>query len=458
MKIPNPTFNPTPSPTPARPRMIRMAWVTVICLAGLWMLSACSRLSSAPPPVDVPPTPPAQLVPDATVEGGGESGEDGETNLVMWLPDFYSLDPSQPSGETLYTTRVLFEQTYPGVFLDLFNKAENGQAGLLNFLRAAQRAAPSVVPDGVILNTQDLWQAVDAGLVQPLDPALLDGIDDFYPFALDAVTYHDTLYGVPISADLQHLVFHRDYLLADTDTPLEAPPLTWSQVISDNVPFLFAAGMREPARNLSLLLQYVGAGGSLTEDGDLTNPEAMLNVLTFLADARQTNVIPDQTLGLLSEETTWTTFVERAGGMAAVNARYYLSQREILGEVGFGPIPTQDGTPSAVAQTWAVALLTPDPDRQALIVEFVQDLLEPEVLGPWNRFDLRLPVRRSAMQTWNATDPYYQFLDDQLELAVAIPNGKPFADLAGHMQQAAQDVLSGNLSPQDALLTVQGTP
>jgi ABC-type glycerol-3-phosphate transport system substrate-binding protein len=315
-----------------------------------------------------------------------------------------------------------------------------------------------VIPDAVILNTQDLWQTVDAGLVQPLDPALLDGIDDFYPFALDAVTYNDILYGVPISADLQHLVFHSDYTLADTGTPLETPPLTWAQVISDNVPFLFAASVREPARNLSLLLQYVGAGGTLTADGNLTNPEAMLNVLTFLADARQANVIPDRTLGLLGEETTWTAFVERAGGMAAVNARYYLSQRQILNEVGFGPIPTQDGTPSAVAQTWAVAILTPDPDRQALIMEFVQDLLEPEVLGPWNQFALRQPVRRSALQTWGSTDPYYQFLDAQLELAVALPNGKPFADLAGRMQQAAQDVLSGNLLPQDALFTVQGTP
>ncbi len=376
----------------------------------------------------------------------------------MWLPDFYTLNPSQPGGETLYTVRVLFEQTYPDVFLDMANKAEIGQASLLNFLRAAQRAAPGVLPDAVILNTQDLWQAVDAGLVQPLDPAILEGIDDFYPFALDAVTYHDTLYGVPVSADLQHLVFHRNYTQADTDAPLESPPITWSQVISDNIPFLFAASVREPARNLSLLLQYVGAGGSLTEDGTLTDPEAMLNVLTFLADARQAKVIPDSVLGLLGEETTWSAFVEGAGGMAAVNARYYLSQREILDEVGFGPIPTQDGTPSTVAQTWAIAILTPDPDRQALIIEFIQDLLEPEVLGPWNQFAHHLPVRRSAFQAWTSAHPYYQFLDSQLDVAVAIPNGKAFSDLALHMQQAAQDVMAGNLSPQDALLNIQATP
>ncbi len=268
MRIPNSTFNPTLAPS----RTIRTAWVAMICLAAFGILTACSRLSSAPPPVALPPTPPAQIIPDATAEGGVESGEDGETNLVLWLPDFYSLDPSQPGGETLYTTRVLFEQTYPGVFWDLFNKAESGQAGLLPFLRAAHRAAPSVIPDAVILNTQDLWQAVDAGLVQPLDPALLDGIDDFYPFALDAVTYNDILYGVPISADLQHLVFHEDYVLADTGAVLETPPLTWSQVISDNVPFLFAASVREPARNLSLLLQYVGAGGTLTRGRQFNQP------------------------------------------------------------------------------------------------------------------------------------------------------------------------------------------
>lgn len=432
-------------------RRPRLAGVMGMLLAALWILAACARPSTPTPPATPLPTVPAQIVLDTDAGGGVEPDDDGETNLVMWLPDFYSLNPSQPGGETLYTVRVLFEQTYPSVFLDMANKAEVGQAGLLNFLRVAQRAAPSVLPDAVVINTQDLWQAVDAGLVQPLDPAILAGIDDFYPFALDAVTYQDKLYGVPVSADLQHLVYHRDMLL-------EAPPLTWSQVISHGVPFIFAAGVRDPARNLSLLLQYVAAGGSLTADGSLANPGAMADVLTFLADARQAGVIPDQIGGLLSEETTWTAFVEGNAGLAAVNARYYLSQREVLDEVGFGPVPTRDGVPQTVAQTWAFAILTPDPERQALVIELIQNLLEPEVLGPWNQFAHHLPVRRSAFQLWTSARPYYQFLEAQLDLAVAIPNGRAFSNLASHMQQAAQDVLSGNLPPQDALLNIQATP
>ncbi|MBP7961619.1 MAG: extracellular solute-binding protein [Caldilineaceae bacterium] len=452
---------PTQSDPIRRPRLIGLG---ALLLSVLWILAACARLSTPPAPATAPPTPSAQSVPDSVLNNAAGNGSNssvnsqGETNLVVWLPDFYSLDPSQPGGETLYTVRVLFEQTYPGVFLDLFNKAESGQAGLLNFLRAAQRVAPSVLPDAVILNTQDLWQAVDAGLVQPVDPAALDGIDDFYPFALDAATYNDILYGVPLSADLQHLVYARDYLLPQTGEPLAAPPLAWSQVISDGAPFIFTAGVREPARNLSLLLQYVGAGGSLSEDGTLTDAAALVDLFTFLAEARQSGAIPDRILGLLSEETTWGAFADGDAGLAAVNAHYYLSQREVLDQVGYGPVPTQDGTPSTVAQTWAIAILTPDPDRQALVVEFIQDLLEAEVLGPWNQSANRLPVRHSALQAWTGADPYYQFLDDQANLAVAIPNGKAFTDLAGQMQQAAQDVLAGNLSPQDALLTVQATP
>lgn len=425
-------------------------------LALMFQLVACAGIQDDAPDAQPQPAldPPPAATPNPVAEGTSATDETGFTDLVLWLPDFYDLDPAHTAGDTLYTVRNLFEQTYPGVYLTLANKAESGQAGIFNFLRAAQRAAPGVMPDAVILNTQDLWQAVDHGLVQPVDPDFLNSIDDFYPFALDAVTYKETLYGVPISADILHLVYNRTY----GSEIRETVPITTSAVLSDSVPFIFAAGHRNPAQNLFLLLAYVGGGGVLGEDGALSRPEGLGEVYEFLAAGRQAAVIPDTVLGFSSEDAVWAAFLEGDAGLAAVNARYYLSQGEVLDNIGFGSVPTLDGTSITVAQTWAFAILTPDPERQALIIELVQELLDPEVLGPVNQYNHRLPTRRSAFQLWSQVNPYYQFLDTQLGLAVAIPNGKAFADLAQRMQQAELDVLSGNLQPAEALLNLQPTP
>ena len=435
------------------------AWrrLTALFLAILLMalVGACSGLSEAEPaPVDAVAQE-EDLAPTPVPVGEGVNSEaSGSTELVLWLPDLYDLDPTHTAGETLYTLRRLFEQTYPNVFLTLVNKAERGQAGLFNYLRSAQQVAPSIMPDVVILGSDELWQAADLGLIQPINPADLENIDDFYPFALDAVTYNQTLYGVPVSADVLHLVQDRNYGGEEADSL----PLLASDVVSGTVPFIFAANQREPSQNLFLLLQYVASGGVLNEEGTLTEPDALGEVFRWLADARAVQIVPDTVLDFSSEDAVWAAFVEGDAGLAAVNARYYLSQREILENTGFGPIPTLDGAPATVAQTWAFAILTPDPERQALVLELIQEMLDPDVLGPLNQYNHRLPTRRSAFQAWADSHPYYQFLDSQLNLATAIPNGKAFADLAQRMQRAELDVLSGTVLPSDALLNVRATP
>jgi arabinogalactan oligomer/maltooligosaccharide transport system substrate-binding protein len=107
------------------------------------------------------------------------------------------------------------------VSVDVQIKAENGEASLLNYLRVAQRVAPLILPDIIVINTQQLWQIVDLGLIEAIELGEIGQAGDFYQFALDAVTYNGQTYGIPYTADLLHLAYHQNQLTT--------APTTWEE-------------------------------------------------------------------------------------------------------------------------------------------------------------------------------------------------------------------------------------
>ena len=135
-------------------------------------------------------------------------------------------------------------------------KAQYGPAGLFNYLRSGQKAAPSVLPDVVVLNSHELWQAVELGLIQPLEAGTVIQFGDFYPFALQASTYRNQLYGVPYAVELLHVVGPRDRSL----------PATWAELLAQGAPqYLFQGAPADDELNASVLLHYVAAGAMLND-------------------------------------------------------------------------------------------------------------------------------------------------------------------------------------------------
>jgi len=130
----------------------------------LVLLTACSN--------DATPTPLPPLAPTATtvVEAVASETAVPEANdqLVVWLPAFSGLTTESSAGATLNSAFHQFEQENPSVKLDIQVKADVGTASLFNFLRSAQEVAPSILPDLVLINTQQLWQIVDLGMVVAL--------------------------------------------------------------------------------------------------------------------------------------------------------------------------------------------------------------------------------------------------------------------------------------------------
>ena len=63
-------------------------------------------------------------------------------------------------------------------------KKVHGRGGILDYLRTAREAAPSVLPDLVIVGTADLEGLANAGHIHPLDSLLpAEGVG-FFPYAV----------------------------------------------------------------------------------------------------------------------------------------------------------------------------------------------------------------------------------------------------------------------------------
>lgn len=423
--------------------LLRLAVLLLLGFVGCQQTAVPPALPFAPTPTPLPPSTQSSAAQEQT---GVITAQ--ERQLVVWVPEFFQPQEAQPVA-VLQTVYDQFRHNHPGVHLDIQVKAESGESSLYTYLRYAQSMAPTILPDVVLLDTEQLWQAAELGLIQPVDWNAITQTNDFFPFARTAVTYHGQPIGIPYAADVLHLVYHT--------TQLAQAPTTWEALMATGAPYFFAAGKRDYP-NESLLLQYVGAGGQLLEDGTVSNPDALTAIFSFLLQAKAAAILPDEVLALKSFNDTWTMFGNKNTGFADASAHLVLAQQGTATDLGFAQIPTVNGTAVTIAHTWAFALLTPLPEQQQLALEFVNLLLEPPVHSAWSRATRQLPTQLSAYDSALDISPYHEFLQRQLDVAIAIPNGPHFADFARRLQQAQESVLLNQLTVEDAVKFVQSAP
>jgi ABC-type glycerol-3-phosphate transport system substrate-binding protein len=380
--------------------------------------------------------------------GAPDAPRSDSRQLVIWLPAFSGIAGEDSAGDVLAGAFRQFEQTHPGVRVDVQIRAESGPSDLFAYLRSAQRVAPSILPDVVLINTQALWQIVDLGLATPIPADQANRADDFYPFAVDAVRYGGEIYGIPYAADAIHLAYQGDQT--------QQPPATWGQLFTNGQPYWFTAAGDDLFQNGAALLQYAAAGGQLLEDGSTSSDEALRAYFDFLVEGRIRNVIPTEVADLATLDAVWSRLVGPEPDLGNVAVSAYLLNRDTMPQLHFAQTPTRNGLPITLASTWAFVVLTPGEEQRSLAFELVDALLAPEVQGAWSQYSHRLPTRRSAMQAWANPTPYYEFLNRQLDVAVAPPNGRAFADFAHRMQSAQRGVVLGEISPQEAVQIVRG--
>lgn len=361
--------------------------------------------------------------------------------VTIWLPA--ALYPALASEPNLLLQQALAADRAvdPALTSEFVIKADEGQASLMNYLRSAQRVAPSILPDLILVDAQQLWQVAELGLLQPITLADLELPGEFYPFALEAVTINNRHYGAPYFTDLIHLVYE--------ESEVASPPQTWAELLAAQQRFAFPGAGHGGYVDDWVLLQYLSAGGSL-KSGDPVNSDAILATFTALAEGKAQDIFPAQITTLASANPLWTLLTSGNVDLASLPAHYYLGHQDDRLTYRFATLPTTSNETRTIGRVYAFALLTQNAERYQQAMTLLAHLYAAEVHDAWIVAGQWLPPDREMLAGQMGEDEYTHFLDQALAHAVALPSDRTFADFSKHLQQLVGEVLSGDLSPETA--------
>lgn len=386
---------------------------------------------------------PGEAMPSVSPTPSRPSTVSSAITLTLWTTeDFFPTEDSD-SGQILAQQWQAFQAAHPNVTIEHILKKPYGKGGILDFLSTAHAAAPTVLPDLVILDSLELDEAAEVGLVQPLDKLVSSELQqDLFPFALRS--FNGQLMGIQFEADVEHLIYNT--------SKIDSPPMTWREVISDRVAYIFPVGGEGGLVNDAFLIQYLAIGGRL-DDGSgkpALDQDALVQVLQFYQDGLEAGVIPLSVLEFEDLDDCWLIYVSAKAAMSNVSSAKYLADRSLLKNTSFAAIPTRDGNVGTLSKGWALAIVTEDPARQAVAAQLIEWLLEPENNADWNLAAGHLPTRQAAFDHLSTADPYFPFVRQQLENVHLRPMASAYEKIGRALQKAIHDVLQGEASPQEA--------
>jgi ABC-type glycerol-3-phosphate transport system substrate-binding protein len=289
-------------------------------------------------------------------------------------------------------------------------------------------------------------------VLQPLDNLVsAELVADLYPFARQAASSDGQLWGLQFQAEFSHLVYNTG--------KLTVPPRSWPGVLSSPGIYAFPAGGQGGLVNDSFLVQYLAVRPWPLEsdpDAPFLEAESLTAVLQFYQDGVSRGVFGE----ILDYETVddcWSAYEVGNADLAHINVHRYLLEGHDLPNAAVAPIPAINGAGPPISHGWALVLVTSEPERQALAVELMADLMAAESNASWNRAAGYLPTRQSAAlisAETSETDSYARFIDQQLQAARPRPRLPNYAQVAAALQEAVEDVVSGAALPAEAATRV----
>lgn len=390
---------------------------------------------------------------EGDVSTEADASDPRSQQIVLWTPSFFDPLPGSPNAasDLLADALTQFKEEQLETEIVVQVKSEQGGSTIYDYLRSASKVAPSILPDIILVESQRLWVLADQDLILPFAARELAALANAYPFAQAAVTHKENVYGIPHTVNMLHTVQSR-IALADEDTALI--PKTWAELEAADLTYIFPAGARNGQSNDTILLHYVGAGGQLATENRAPNNAALVDVFNFVEQGVSAGRIPNNVIEYSDVDNMWLSSQTDLSGLVEISSNRYLAQRATLNDFMFGATPTKSGTQTTIGRVWAFAILTQDPGRRQVAIELIDHLLAPSLLGAWSLEANRLPAHRDALAVWNQDEPYFVFAQQQLESAVALPNGTAFVDFAGDVQQALLAVLSGEISAEEAVANI----
>jgi multiple sugar transport system substrate-binding protein len=402
----------------------------LIVSLGLLFSAGCASLepilASLTPPSPVPtersiPTPPP--VPTETAPAVPES-----PILRIWLPEQFNPAAEGEPAEMLAQRLGEFEAQHPGLEIEIRIKTADEEGTILNALTVTSAAAPSTLPDLILLSRSDLEAAAQRGLLHPID-GLSSALEDpnWYSYAQQLGRIQNTGYGLPFLGDALVLVYY----------PEIGQVVTWEDVLASEGQFVFPAGNPQGLIGLSL---YASAGGEILDAQGLPtlDVEALTQVLLLIEEGLSRDVFSPSLANVTNEMQTLQIY---RTGSANKGIVWYLSYRPVS-DGAITPLPGLDEMPFSYATGWVWALAGTDPENQQLAVELAEYLVADDFIGEWTRETGYLPTRPSIVEDRDRT------MTAILESAQPIPSNDVLEVLGPLIQEALTRVLNGE-QPED---------
>ena len=429
-------------------------FVIAILFAGCQSINPTDELIENDPPVETTSSPVATRAvasPKPTSTSAPTSTPEGQPiTLTFWTVEEISAQAEGDAGVFFDNSIKTFDRANPDVEVNVLVKKPGGKGGILDFLRTSKKAAPSVMPDVVIIRATDLDQAYFEGLIQPLDGKLDRAIiKDLLPASRRVGTVEDALVGVPLGLEMEHTVYNTGVFTA--------APVIWTDVLSRNTDYLFPAKGVNGIVNDVTLSQYLSAGGVLLDEDEIPtlDERALRDVLSFYEQANAQGLIDAVSLESAITEDLWPTYLAGQAGLTQVNVRQYLTDRDQLNNSLYSPLPIQSetGTPVGVMHAWVLVLVTDDVGRHDAALRLIESFLSTGNNAEWNSINKSIPVRDTAYQELAGDDPYWEFLTNQLNTAQPEPRFAGYDKLGRIMQQAVEQIIRDGVTAEEATTT-----
>jgi multiple sugar transport system substrate-binding protein len=359
--------------------------------------------------------------------------EQGGPILRVWLPAQFDPAADNPPAKLLAERLTKFESEHPGLKIEVRLKKEETEGEILNELSVTSAAAPSVLPDLVLLSRSDLEAAALKGLLHPID-GLSTTLEDpnWYGYAQQLGRIQNTGYGLPFMGDVMVLVYYPELGMI----------VNWEDVLSSKGQFVFAAGNPDGLVGLSL---YASAGGQILDPQGLPtlDEEVLTRVLTLVEEGRSKRVFPASLSNVTTESQTLQIY--RTG--SANKGIIWILNYHPTSDGSITPLPGLDETPFSYATGWIWGLAGSDPENQQVAVKLAEFLVADDFITEWTKATGYLPTRPSSV------DEGDRALNAILESAHPIPSSTVIAVLGPLMQEALTRVLNGEL-PRDVAKSV----
>lgn len=414
--------------------------LVVLCTLLLGLLS-CQQVPVTPTLVSPTPTGSVTAQQTSTAVALATEVALDVRPLTVWAQASLLPPADSEAMQILSAALETFAAQESDLIVEFVPKSDRGQASLLNYLRSAQRVAPAVLPDLILLDAQQLWQVAELGLIQPVTLTELVTAEGYYPFTLDAVTINENLYGFPYFADVLQLVYNPEVV--------SSPPATWAELLASNERFVFQGGGQNGLVDDWVVLHYLAVGGETTLEGSV-NTTALATLFTDLAQGQSAGVLPPDLITFASSNAIWSALSAETATLASLPASQYLSQLTPESPYRAGSLPRPNDSPRTIARVYAFAILTNDEGRRSQALALLDHLFDPELHSELTLTMHWLPTRPVVLENWPNTLTFKGVVRSQLEGAVAFPSDRSFTDFARQLQQMLTRVLNGEITPERA--------